>query len=334
MRSTKLISLIGFLGLMSCGNDIDLITYADPIPVVYGIICPKDSIHEITLKRSFICENNIPLYSSNPDSNYYPNAQVFLETRVQSGEIIQRTEMFKYELPPRETDLFVSSPNYVYRCLKKDMIDPNPDVKELRYALTINIPDQNKSIIAESLIPPVPEIVEPKEGSSPFQLNLLISKPYRFLWKGSLDYYIEFETRVNFLEEINGEWKKNSISHYRQYNHWDKEVLKPGEVLITGDWFYPMIGGKIQADPRVTSRKFISIDFIIKSSDASFYDYFSYEHFQTDLSTNTYTNIINGLGIFVAYNKIEWKGYTLNPASLSQLAVGKYTKHLNFSRWQ
>ncbi len=334
MRSIKHILLIGLLGLISCDNDIDLISYADPLPIVYGFICPKDSIHEISLKRSFICEKNIPLYASNPDSNYYPNAQVFIETRVPSGEIMQRTEMFRYELPAKETAMFVSSPNYVYRCLKKDLFDPNRDVKELRYVLTINIPNQNKSIIAESLIPPVPEMIVPKEGSKPYPLNLLSSKSFQFLWQGSLDFYIEFETRVNYLEEKNGEWKETSISHYRQYNHWDKVVLKPGEALINGDWFYPMVGGKIEDDPEVNSRKFISIDFIIKSSDPSFYDYFSYEHLLTDLSTNTFTNITNGLGIFVAYNKIEWKGYTLNPSSLSQLAIGKYTKHLNFSKWE
>ncbi len=318
---------------MSCGNDIDLITYADPIPVVYGIICPKDSIHEITLKRSFICENNIPLYSSNPDSNYYPNAQVFLETRVQSGEIIQRTEMFKYELPPRETDMFVSSPNYVYRCLKKDLIVTTNGKKELRYALTIHIPDQNKTIIAESIIPPLSMSgITPNPGSEGIKLDLFSSRPQKFSWRISLDFYVEFETKVNFLEERNGKWEEASISHFKKYNHADTKA-RGAEVIVNGDWFYPMLGGKIEDDPEVTSRKFMSIDFILKTADANFYDYFFYEHYLTDLSTNTFTNIVDGLGIFIAYNKAEWLGYSLNQRSLDHLALGKYTKHLNFTRW-
>lgn len=319
--------------MLSCGNELDLTNYADPTPIVYGIISPNDSIHQISLKRSFLCENNIPLYASNPDSNYYSNAQVFLETRVPTGEVIQRSEMFRYELPTRETDMFVNSPNYVYQCVKKDLLKPMRDNNELRYVLTIDIPDHKKTIYAESIIPPPPDMIAPKAGDNPFKIDMLTNRPFKFIWRGSLYYYSEFEIRINYLEERMGEWVETSVSHHRKYNHWDKQVLKSNEVIVNGDWFYPMLGGKIKDDPEVTSRKFKSIDFIIKNSDEIFYDYFAYEHFLTDLTTNNYSNIVNGLGIFIAYNNIEWLGYTLNYRSLDHLAVGKYTKHLNFSRW-
>ena len=331
MRSIKYILILGFLGLVSCENDIDLLIYSEPIPVVYGIICPKDSIHEISLKRSFICDNNIALYSSSPDSNYYSNAQVFLETRVPTGEIMQRTEMFKYELPPRETDMFVSSPNYIYRCVNKNLLVGTSGAKNLRYALTIHIPDQNKTIFAESIIPPSFNIESPM-GSHGYELNMFSNRPKKFAWSISFDFYTEFETKVNFLEERNGIWEETSVSHFMKFNHADK-ISSGVEIVINGDWFYPMIGGKIEDDPEVTSRKFQSIDFILKKADANFYDYFYYEHYLTDLSTNTFTNIVDGMGIFVAYNKAESLGYTLNMQSLDYLARGKYTNHLNFTRW-
>ena len=333
MKSIRVILLFGLFGLLSCGNDLEITNWNEATPIVYGIVSPLDSIQEISLKRSFLCEVNPLDYTSNPDSNYYNDAQVFLETRLQHGEIIQRVELLKYELPARETDMFVSSPNYVYRCIKKDLIRPIQRAEELKYALTITIPDQENSIFAEAIIPPLPEIFEPRPGAKPFKINLLSPRPFHFTWEPSLKFYIEFETIVNILEERDGEWVETSISHRRKYNHWDKTFLKNEMVEITGEWFYPMLAGKIDDDPAVTARKFRSIDFILKTSDASFYDYFAYENYLTDLSTNIFTNVVNGLGIFVAYNRQEWKGYTLNEGSLGQLVSGKHTKHLKFRRW-
>ena len=332
MRSNRLIISLAILGLSSCGNDIDLTILAEPVPIVYGIICPQDSVHEISLKRSFICEDNLLQYTSNPDSNYFYDARVFLETRAARGEILQRIEMKRHEKPPKETGTFVSSPNYVYRCSSSDLIYPELEVYDIMYTLTIDIPGHKEAIFAESIIPSLPDIRKPKPGDRPYKLDLYSNNPHMFVWYESLEFYIEFETRINYLQKRNGEWEETSVSHRRQYNHGDK-LSRKVEILIDDEWFYPMLAGKIKDDPEISSRKFKSIDFILKTSDASFYDYLSYEHYVTDLSTNIYTNIVNGLGIFIANNKIEWIGYTLNEGSMNQLSYGKYTKHLNFLRW-
>lgn len=336
MKLIRLILISSLTGLISCGNDLDITVYADPVPVVYGIVCPNDSVHRIRLMKSFICEENIFLHSHDPDSIYYPEAQVFLETRTPTGEVVQRTEMHLVELPEREPGLFVTSPNLVYECVSKDLIKPLSTVKNLRYALTIYLPGIEKAIVAESLVPPMPESIKPDPGLKPFELNLFdYQEPIKFSWRRSMDFYVELETRVNYLEQRAGEWYPASIISSRKYNHWDRPPVNPfEEVIIHGDWFFPMVGGRIPEDPEVSMRKFVSIDFQLKTSDPLFYDYFAFGHYLTDLADNTFTNVVNGIGIFAAYNRTNWEGFTIDQRCLDSLAMGKYTGHLKFSRWQ
>ena len=323
--------------LCSCGNELDTITYSNPVPVVYGAVCPQDSIHRIKLNRSFITDRNIEENASKYDSVFYPEAKIFLEARSSSGDVIQRFEMVQKELPPRDIGIFISEPNLVYECSTNDLIDPLDKVEGLKYALTILLPGEPESIFAECMVPPLPEFrfIEPKPGSKPYELQLFDYEiPIFFSWPRSMKYYLEFETHVNILEMRNGEWEKSEVIHSMKFNRWDREPIEQYEkVVIRGGWFCSVIGGSIKNDPEVTLRKFESIDFILKTSDPMFYDYFEYGHQTTDLYTNIFTNVIGGIGIFVAFNRLKWEGYTVNQRVLDSLANGRYTKHLHFSRW-
>jgi len=305
--------------------------------VVYGVVCPQDSIHQVRLMRSFVCRENVPWYAHKEDSIFYLEAHVFLESRSPSGVILQRTEMEKVELPERDPGTFLSWPNFVYQCKRKDLIDPDDDIEGLRYALTIYIPEYSQAIYAVSLVPPLPpkRQIKPTPGSKPFVLKLHANEPIKFSWPRSAKHYIEFETRVKFSERRGDDWTEESVSHYRRFNYWDR---KPDhtyeEILIADDWFYPMLGGKIPDDPAVNMRKFKSIDFFLKTSEADFFDYFAFGHYLTDLSENTFTNVVNGIGIFVGYNMLSWEGYTIDDLSRYTLAKGKHTGHLKFSRWE
>jgi hypothetical protein len=39
----------GMLVLVGCKNDVDLVFQGDPVPLVYGIISPEDSIHSVRI---------------------------------------------------------------------------------------------------------------------------------------------------------------------------------------------------------------------------------------------------------------------------------------------
>lgn len=260
---------------------------------------------------------------------------LFLETRTPDGDILQRSEMFQIKFEDKEPGMFISDPNLVYQCITSNLIKPNEDLKDLRYVLTIYLPDREESIMAESLMPPLPANIRPALDKDPYALYLYdLNEPLIISWRRSLDFYIQLQTKVNFLELRNGQWQPAFVTHTRKFNHWDRPPIDPTEeVVIRGEWLFFMMGGRINNDPEVSSRKFVSIDFQLITSDPLFYDYFAYEHYLTDLTTNTFTNIIGGIGIFAAYNKADWKGYTIDRRSMDSLAMGRHTKDLKFTRW-
>jgi len=46
-----------------------------------------------------------------------------------------------------------------------------------------------------------------------------------------------------------------------------------------------------------------------------------------------FTGLVNAYGIFAAYNKNNYPGYTLSKESIDTLRSNRFTKHLNFVGW-
>lgn len=67
--------------------------------------------------------------------------------------------------------------------------------------------------------------------------------------------------------------------------------------------------------------------------DPAFYDYFASINYTTDYDEKVRGNILNGNGIFIAYNSRNYNGYRLNSESLDSLSTGQATRRLKFIKW-
>lgn len=332
-RATPIVGLLSILAFGSCNNDLDLVYYADPTLVVYGIMCPQDSVHRIMIRRSFICGDSVEYYAKQPDSVLFGTVQVNMELRSEEGSVLERYNFQPEIFDPRDEGFFASEPNILYATRSTQPVNPLILGTFKKYTLTAYFPEIDKSIIADTWIPPVLTLASPAR-MDPFEMDMLVEQSIRFVWQQSQTYNIEMITVFNYLEEINSEWIPRSIKHKRTYPHLDKNQYSSREELsLNGDWFYPMVGGRIKKDPSVSARKFVSIDFLFFTITAGAYDNYLFTQYVTDYSESTFSNIINGQGLFTAYSRRELRGFTLGTASIDSLVSGKDTRDLGFVRW-
>jgi len=330
----KILTILLLLLPVACDNTLEVIDPIDSFPVVYGIVCPKDTIHRIVVRKSFICRDSVEWYAQNPDSIQYDSLLVFLEVRNQEGIVIQRVSMKKELGQIREAGFFAREPNWIYTCAANRMADPDSFGQSVNYNLTVYSPISKQSAYAEIVIPTTPKVLEPI-NVRPYELNMTSEISITFKWKRSTEYYVQFNTRVEYWEYTKGRETLKEFVHQHQWSPWDLPLDEKTEtVTITGDWFYSLIAARISDDESVEYRKFKQIDFELISYDETFMEYFSSIHYSTDYESIPLTNVVNGEGLFVGYNVHYFRGYGLTQLSKDSLAYGETTKHLRFVRWE
>ncbi len=330
---SKLIRLIVvglLLFVLACSNELDLIVPAESTPIVYGVLCPQDSIHKVKILKSFICDSRPEDCAKIPDSLYYTDATVFLELRSEDGYVIERTQLHKENLGSKDEGFFASSPNWFYTNQEMQLISSS-EGRLVYYYLTIFLPENNSSVFAKALIPPTPKLSVNLRSDA--TLNLYQAKPPEAIISRSKVYAQEFSVIINIEEEIHGRWEPQKVSYIRKYGLQGLRGGKTDTLFFDAGWFFPMISGKIKDNPEVTGRRFLNIQIIKRFIDPAYYEYYSSLHYGTDLFENMLTNIVNGLGLFAAYNKSELSGITLDQRSLDSLALGSITRQLLFERW-
>jgi hypothetical protein len=276
--------------------------------------------------------------TSNPDSIYFKDAQVFLELRTRDGFCHERKELFPGELESKEDGIFAKTPNIVYETNSFEIYTPRTSDTEHLLVLNVFIPSINSSLYAETSIPTYPPIIRVNLGHLPHPISMLSEKPVSMSWRRDTSFYYEFKITVHYEN-----YYSNNTSEERSFDHkmvlgqlaqWQIDSLGPiHEYTLYGHKFYEIMKGKVDKDS-VEYRKFRSIDFSLQNADPIFVDYVESRQFQTDYNSRMATNIVNGLGIFTAINHVDYIGYWLNQQSLDSLALGSITKNLKFTRWR
>lgn len=319
--------------IVACDNEIDLFDSVDPIPVVYGVICPDDSVHQIKLTKTFGSDYNWAKDAKINDSLYYQNPEVFLDLRSDSGYVLERIRFYETIIENKEDGLFSASPNKVLNARGFMLRYPFEESGDLTYYLTIRIPEYDKIVFAETSIPRRPEIACNIRKNEVINLYDYFVHPKRIIIPPDEDYVIDLNLYFYYDEMINKQWQSGSFTYSKKYGIADGQFYNPDTVFFSPQWFYQLVGNRIPENPEVQRRRFKSIDIQKKLISSEFYHYQKSLNFQSDLYTNTFSNIVNGIGIFTSYTQQYITGITLHPQSLDSLASGQYTKGLKFSNW-
>jgi len=332
-----LIGLSGFFS--SCDNDLELIGPKVEVPIIYGAISISDPFVFIRLERAFGDNNISPLeLSKNPDSLYYNDAVVTISLPSKNFSVeLERVDATTLGFP-RDTGVFANTPNYIYK-VDKDQFIFEPGGK---YNLSIKV--KGKEYTSSTLLINLIEIVQPK-----------ISQP--LLWNPKVDEVIT-QSPLFWFQNKEGSQEEASpaiVSLFVRfnYNERDQAVSQeyiPKSLLISvaesvipdGNRFrysinkiYAKIGESL-AKSATIDRYSTSVDFVVVTGGKEFLDY------NEALAANSgitgtqdfpiFTNISGGFGIFSSKNTQNFPGYYLSELSLDSLAVGRFTKELNFRK--
>ncbi len=347
MRINKLIPevilLISSTFILSCNSEFEPHIFSESTPVVYGVINPQDSLYQIKLTKSFIGPGNAYNYAQIPDSIYYDDARVFLESRNFRGIVIDNVELFPIEIEPRKPGIFAQTPNIVYQTdfksirLRPEILAQDGITFEVDLFLLVQLPDQPELIESRTRLKPEPKIINPRAffqkvyfyGEVPFFMEWTHTSP---------DTYFEIKVVIHY-REILETGERETEAHWILTGIQLNEHSFPGGVktfytyYFRPENFYSQIRAAIPIDPEVKGRAIISVDFIILTSDGAIKDYNEIGRVADDYHGTSYTNILNGLGLFSSYNTKGVFGQRLGQRELDSLALGTYTRHLNFSRW-
>jgi len=313
--------------LASCGTDLDILAPYQDIPVVYCILNPTDSVQYLRLEKSFAGEGDAYKMARQEDSVYYPDAVVKLE-RWADGERKEQFLMEKTELPPRDSGIFLSEPNYVYRT--DSILDKGGE-----YRLSISIPSTDAELSAVTQVVNEFRAIRPEA----YKKNLAFSSydnyetvewvtaPYTRIYHLAIRFhYLEVSGNDTVFKAI--DW---SIAHYvSEYGNGGETITS--EILHRN--FYKWVANHIQPPTgnmiRLANKK--ALDFIFTVGGEELYTYMQIYGEDSGILKEkpVYTNIVNGIGIFSSRFRQSIDGKSLSDASIDSLAYGIYTRDLAF----
>ena len=339
-------STLLFLAILVCGScetEFDSYIESEPVPIVYGVINPNDSLFQIRLTRSFVGEGNALDHAKINDSIYFDEAEVYLEA-YRKGNLFQSVKLEKTQIDDRESGVFSSTPNYVYQTTK-DKLFISPELftamgveYNLELNLSVILPDQQDTVKGYARLIPPPRISNPNNNYQ--KVYFYGDVPFHMEWVHTFDdnYYeilitLKYKEVYDYhVEDAEVQWILSGI----QYN----ESSIPGgshyfyAYYFRPESFFSQISAAIKEDYYVKGRVIRNIDFTILSSDPSIREYNRIGELADDYNGASYSNIENGFGLFSTYTDVGVSNLRLGQRELDSLAFGRYTKHLNFKNWE
>lgn len=332
-RSLKyLFILLLALTFSACYNEIDLLEPGDPIPVVFGMISPGDTVVQIRLTKTFDGSEYPLVDARTSDSLHFNKAEVHLEIRASDGRVVERTELVRANAAPRAPGIFGETPNYIYQAKPSFEINSLED-EPISYFLSIFITDINQSVFSEASIPQTPIMKATFRDGYKMNVYNYPVKPEEIRTSRSAVFYSILEFKFHYDELINDEWVPSHIVYSHEYAP-DKVLSRGNEVFtVVPDWLYTFIKYRVKPDPEVESRRFSSLQVIFSHLSPEFQYYSSGLEYSPDYYSDIFSNVVNGKGLFVAKTSIEISDVQFNDQMMDSLCFGQYTSHLHFRRY-
>lgn len=325
----------------SCANDFDPNIYGETFPVVYGCICPEDSMLNIRLNRSFVGQDNAYEIGKIYDSIYFEDAVVQLSLYLPDNEelLFQKTlnrtlvNQYSEEDSPKEFNKFIYS----------IPIDELPSIHFsgglffYRAVLTVYIPSTEITCYAETNIYEKPWPKFPTLSHSMY-LDLYSETSNNITWFSRGDKHQELYVHFNYLEIHPGRvYEKTAILKYRipePLINYSRTVEYRVKHIFYAETFWNRLNIAIKEDPDVKYRKFVDMDFEIISAGPEYHKYINLNPEAVDYDLNNFTsNIINGRGRFFSKRKLLLKGHKLHYKTLDSLAQSPLTSKLKFVKY-
>jgi hypothetical protein len=324
----------------SCNDSFEPNLASSPTPVVYGVICPQDSIYSVRLTKTFIGAGDALDYAGMADSIYYAGARVFLETRSPSGQLVGWTEMVERTIEDRVPGIFATRPNRIFQAdssqirLRPEDFTGTGQSYNVNLCLKVVVPGRRDTISAATRLRSVPKLTEPRFTF--VKVYFYTEEPFMMEWLDTNEEsYFQILVRMHYTDflydeerEMTAEWVLSGIeTNMTGYPGGEHKFYS---YYFRPENFYAKVRSVIRADPEVEARVCRKVDFIVLSSNREMEYYRDVYEIADDYHGTGYTNITNGLGIFTTFSSTGIYGLELGQTEQDSLAAGRYTRHLKF----
>ncbi len=345
-KKTRIALLCFFaLSFASCEPEFAPYIVSQATPIVYGIVNPLDSLYQVRLTKSFVGPASAYTYAQLPDSIYFPEAQVFLETYKNGSFLLQSTKLEKVQIHNREDGIFLNSPNYVYQTdfqklsiRPEQFLDLGIPYKNTELVLRVIIPGISDTLVARSVLKTPPKIINPRANYK--RVYFYGELPFQMEWTHTeKENYFELQVVVHYREILENKEREAVVDWVLSGIEYTESSVPGGTNSFYGyymrpETFYSHLRAAIQVDSEVKGRLIKNVDFVILTSDETVHEYIRIGELADDYHGASYSNVSHGSGIFTNFNTTGVYGLRIGQRELDSLAYGRYTKHLNFKNWE
>jgi len=315
--------LVLLFSLAACTTEIDLIVPGDPLPVVYCLLDPEDSVQYVRLGSTYAVRPG--------DTVFKPDQQKILINEeilvYMTAEYSDRQQQVFYASPvstiPKDSGWFPASVNQMYAipCI----IRPNT-----RYSLYIHFTGSNRIIHGEtvsmgSLFTVIdPDIVPGREATLIPGIDFFVRFPP--VAHGSV-----FQSKMTFrYADIKaGQWTSRSLILPQKFVYEYDTTVSYAEQRISGERFLIDVSRALKADPE-TRRVPLGLDFHISCGGDDLALKISAENNTQSFSILEVNSFDNAIGVFSCLSHKYVKDVPLSRFTLDTLALGPLTRNLGF----
>ncbi|HBB92338.1 MAG: hypothetical protein A2X22_12080 [Bacteroidetes bacterium GWF2_49_14] len=328
------------IGTFSCEEDFNPNTEADPIPVVYAVIDPDDSIYCIRLTKTFHCNSSIQDCAKVPRIQYFENPVVELELLTPQEYLLNRVTLEPMILGNKEPGLFAQEPNLVYG-ISREHFEFEDDETEYIFSLHLILKIkayEGAPLTYSHVMVRNPAKFEYPRKDYPQTFGLFEQKMEEISWWGYPDEFQNVIFRIGYSDNF-----YDSIS----YKHFDAvfeiSPLNPEqpyfnrmEYDIAGEDFLRKMRIWFRDKPEpfdLEYRKIVSVSIVILSINDDYREYIAALNHDSDFDIKEASNIINGIGLFAIKREAISAGHSFNQKTLDSIAGSQVTRHLKFVKW-
>jgi hypothetical protein len=309
--------------LAGCTTEIELIRPGDPVPVVYCLLDPEDSIQYVRIGMTFMV--------SPGDTNFQPSQdEILVKEEILVYLVAEYTTLKQeiyYATPvdsiPKDSGWFPSSVNQLYAVRCK--ILPNT-----RYSLYVHFTGTNRIVHGETvsmnsaLSVIDPEIVEGREAT---------------LLPG-IDFYVRihpvghgpvFQSTMAFryAEIKEGIWVDRSLVLPQKFVYEYDTTVSYGEQRISGERFLIDVSRAVRPEPGIR-RVPLGLDFHVSCGGDDLALKIRAENNTQSFSILDVNSFDNAIGVFSCLTHVYVKDVPLSRFTLDTLAMGLLTRDLGF----
>lgn len=329
MRPAFLIVILQFL--FGCSSDIDILTEKNRVvPVVFGLINPWDSVHNIRVQRTFLIRDKEGAKLQEPDSLFFQDVDIRISGLVNGEEKFSFN--FEKVFVDKDTGNFTGINHHVYRLNQKlpiqlsgvDRFSPgHPDIEYLYISMYIHDLD---TLIQHQIPVFSPVLIR----NTPLSKKVIV---YGNKTTNFSPYYISI-SKQNRLEAGEIEFRFH-ISEYGEGFAYDTVYCYDGfNDLRKPEFLFNRILMAVRhTQGSIRTRVFHSMDVHWTLTDMAFIEYNRVNKYWTELLDYPYSQIPGVYGFISPKIDGELNGLVLDKRTMDSLCNGEKWKHLKFKSW-